>query len=79
MIFMRDAYLGFADVNYIVVDYSVYASFFLYLSARPELVAERLTEMIIFLEKNAGLELDPLHLLGWSWGAHVSIPNIYSI
>jgi pimeloyl-ACP methyl ester carboxylesterase len=68
LIFMRNAYLGFADINYIIVDYSVYASFYLYLTARPELVAERVAEMVTFLEKH-GLELDPLHIVGWSWGA----------
>lgn len=67
---MRDSYLGFADVNYVVVDYAVYASFFLYFTARPALVATRVAEWIGFMEKQ-GLELDPLHVVGWSWGAHV--------
>lgn len=70
LIFMRDAYLRFADINYIVVDYAIYASWFLFFSARPELVGERVAEMIIFLEKQ-GMQLDPLHIVGWSWGAHV--------
>ncbi|XP_035705231.1 pancreatic triacylglycerol lipase isoform X3 [Folsomia candida] len=71
LIFMRDAYLRFADINYIVVDYAIYASWFLFFSARPELVGERVAEMIIFLEKQ-GMQLDPLHIVGWSWGAHIA-------
>lgn len=65
---MRDAYLQLADVNYIAVDFAPLASFFLYFTAVPEMVGERLGEMIAFLHEKHALPLDPLHLVGWSWG-----------
>lgn len=71
MIFMRDEYLKLADVNIIVVDYSIHALFTRYLSGRPEIVADRVVEMLTFLESN-GASLKSFHLIGWSWGAQIS-------
>ncbi|CAL8143807.1 unnamed protein product [Orchesella dallaii] len=69
---MRDSYLQLADVNYIAVDYAVLASFFLYFTAVPEMVGERVAEMIMFLHDKHELDLDPLHIIGWSWGAQIA-------
>lgn len=36
-----------------------------------EMVAEKLKDLIEFLVKD-GADLNAIHLIGWSWGAHVS-------
>lgn len=69
---MRDAYLSMADVNIVAVDYAPLASFFLYFTAVPEMVSERVAEMIRFLHEKHSLQLDPLHIVGWSWGAQIA-------
>ena len=68
----RDEYLKFADVNVIVVDYSVYAMPMMYFTSLHEVVAEKLTDLIEFLVKNYGVKLSSFHILGMSWGAHVA-------
>lgn len=67
MFTMRDKYLQLADVNVVVVDYSLYAfAAPFYFSARPETVGKRVAEMIKFLV-SLGVPLKSFHLIGWSW------------
>ena len=53
------------------MDYSFYAMTLFYLAPAHELAAEKLKDLIEFLVQN-GADLDSIHLIGWSWGAHVA-------
>ncbi|CAG7820627.1 unnamed protein product [Allacma fusca] len=72
IIFMKDAYLSFGDVNVIAVDYSFFATTPFYLVPMHELVGEKLKDLLEFLIQRTDLDLNSVHLIGWSWGSHVA-------
>jgi hypothetical protein len=67
----RNSYLALADINLIIVDYAFRAFFNFYFQAIPETVGKRVAEMLTFLDSQ-GASLESFHLIGWSWGAHIS-------
>lgn len=72
-VLIRNAYLTKSDYNIIVVDWSEGASSFSYPKSRNYIkyVGSKVAEMIEFLVDNAGLDIETLHLVGHSLGAHV--------
>ncbi|CAL8126698.1 unnamed protein product [Orchesella dallaii] len=70
--YLRDAYITFGDVNFILVDWTILAAHTNYVTNNGEyIVAERLANFLIFLN-NHGTPLESIHLIGHSWGAHVA-------
>lgn len=69
---LRDAYLHLADLNILIIDYTLFALPLFYKSAAPDLAAQQLTEMIKFLLRSKVITLEGLHMLGFSWGAHIA-------
>lgn len=69
---MRDAYLSMADVNVFILDYSLFMIPLFYWTSLGTVAAARLTEFLSFMVKNAGLDLNSVHMIGFSWGAHVA-------
>jgi len=69
---IRDAYLHLADLNVLIVDYSLFTMPIFYYTSLPDLAAIRLEEFIKFLLTNSNLRMDSLHLVGFSLGAHVA-------
>ncbi|CAG7786781.1 unnamed protein product [Allacma fusca] len=68
---LRDAYLRFGDVNFIVVDYGNLAWNVLYYTTVGGVVSRRLVDFLIFLEEN-NTDLFKVHLIGHSWGCHIA-------
>jgi len=69
---LKDAYLRLADLNVIVMDYSLFTMPLFYLSGFPDVASARLAEFLQFLVDFGGLILESVHLVGFSWGAHVA-------
>ncbi|CAG7836991.1 unnamed protein product, partial [Allacma fusca] len=69
---MRDAYLAMSDVNVIILDYSLFAIPIFYWTSLPTLASERLAEFLQFMVTHGNLKLNAVHLIGFSWGAHVA-------
>lgn len=72
-VLIRDAYLLKDNFNIIVVDWSEGASNLKYSQSRNSVnyVGSKVADMIWFLKENAQLNLDTLHLVGHSLGAHI--------
>lgn len=68
---MRDAYTTFADVNFILMDWTKLAMQMNFGTNIGDIAAERLAHFITFLNNN-GTPLESIHIIGHSWGAHVA-------
>lgn len=69
--YLRDAYLTFADVNFILMDWTRLAWHLNYLTNNGDIAADRLAKFLTFLRNN-GTPLESIHIIGHSWGAHVA-------
>lgn len=72
-VLIRNAFLVKDNFNIIVVDWSEGASMYKYSQSRNSVkyVGSKVAEMVDFLKTNAQLNLDTLHLVGHSLGAHI--------
>ena len=70
-VYMRDAYLRFADVNFILVDWTSMSKGFRYFTNYGDIVSHRIVEFLKFLNRHGHTPLGSLHMIGLSWGAHV--------
>ena len=68
---LRDAYLRFGDVNFLVVDYGRIAWNVLYYTTVGGVVSRRVVDFLLFLEEN-DTDLFKVHLIGHSWGSHIA-------
>jgi hypothetical protein len=66
---MRDSFLRLADLNILIIDYTVFALPHMYWTSGPILAGKQLGEMLNFLVEN-GASSEHFHMLGYSWGAH---------
>jgi len=64
---LKNAYLALADLNIIVLDYSLFTIPLFYWTALPDVAAQRLAEFLTFMEKYGNLALHTVHLIGFSW------------
>lgn len=69
--YLRDAYITFADVNFILMDWTKLAQHLNYLTNNGDIAAERLAKFLLFLSRH-GTPLETVHIVGHSWGAHVA-------
>lgn len=80
---MRAAYLEMADLNVLAVDWSELLAMPIYFMSVSNMMgaAERVAEVVDFMVKTGILDLDRLHIIGHSLGAHlagVTAENIQS-
>ncbi|KAL0113448.1 hypothetical protein PUN28_012537 [Cardiocondyla obscurior] len=71
---VRDAYLEVYDYNIILVDWSKAAGYYWYWSSAESvpMVAQRVSELIDFLENAADLDPSQTKVIGFSLGGHVA-------
>jgi len=71
---IRDAYLKVSDYNVILVDWSKTAGDLWYwrVAQSVPLVAQRVTQLIDFLEREAGLDPSKTKIVGHSLGGHIA-------
>lgn len=69
---LRDAYLSTSDSNVVVADFSAFETFLLFWTNLPLFAANKIAELVQFMEVSGGTKRELFHIIARSYGTHVA-------